>query len=508
MLMKIRYTPFEDSRLLTAPNADLYFYLDALKRMSETKKIGTQFTDLVNIVKTKISTVAIIFFLLYFGLHSCGEAQTEQPVSLTEQIGDTIDSAERESYGLFPDIKDFVSARFIRVDDDSYILELVRKNRNGNYFKRISISPEAYDQTRLHCELMEKYREIQNRGEDCFDEICRQYQVALKYAAMARYDVGGQLADDLIKENPASGIDEDIRKDCDAISSLSRARRALFMPGSIYGKGGRTDVLIFAGYYGIWVGLALPLALDAKESESFALGLLGGPTASLLLAHGLTKNANISRGRASMISLGGHLGTWQGIGWSSAKEGEKGTEPFAWGLAGGLAGITMASLLTHDVYITEGHGALASAALPWGTWFGLVLGSIGDINDEALLRTVLVGGDVMVLGAIIGAKDVEMSRSRVRLINLSGVLGAVAGFGLVLLSEADDASSVFGITGATSAAGLIIGYNITKNHDSRRIVASAGRNRALPTISPMLAAQSGWPNHGKPAPLFGFKINF
>lgn len=77
-------------------------------------------------------------------------------------------------------------------------------------------------------------------------------------------------------------------------------------------RSGRTDLLIFSGYYGVWLGIATPIALDASSPEAYGAGfLLGGPL-SLLLTHQATKNANVSKGKATIISLGGHLGILAG----------------------------------------------------------------------------------------------------------------------------------------------------------------------------------------------------
>ena len=429
-------------------------------------------------------------------------------IELTKLIGVEIDSLTRQEYHLLPDVNSFNSARFIKKGDNKYILEYSYQTLNGPRTKRINISSDAMEQTREHCNLVEKYKAFLINKDSISNIDYYQYYIALKYASRGQYDVSRPLAEDFVAESPTA-LSSDIQNDCRTITWLSKSKRALFRPGFLYDKSGRTDVLIFAGYYGVWAGIALPVWLDAQLSQAYAAGLILGPASSLILASQLTKNADIGRGRASIISLGGHLGTWQGIGWSSLADAD-GKQVVGTGLIAGLTGITAASILTSNIYFSEGHGALTGSALNWGAWFGLVFGAVGGLEDDALLRSTLLGSDILVAGTAIAAKDVDMSRSRVRLISLSGVIGIVAGFGLDLLIKVDDAKQAFGIAGAASIAGLAIGANMTKNYDSGKNLAlnyRSNRNNLL-SISPDLSIKPNPFNYGKSLTSFGIAVNF
>lgn len=91
-----------------------------------------------------------------------------------------------------------------------------------------------------------------------------------------------------------------------------------------------------------------------------------------------------------------------------------------------------------------------------------------------------MGSDLMVLGAGLIAKDVKMSRARVRLINLGGVLGTVFGFGIDLLVQPEDVSTTIAIAGLGSAGGLVLGTTVTKNYDKDKELTLA------PKINPSL----------------------
>ncbi|HDL18503.1 MAG TPA: hypothetical protein ENH29_05570 [Bacteroidetes bacterium] len=189
----------------------------------------------------------------------------------------------------------------------------------------------------------------------------------------------------------------------------------------------------------------------------------------MMFTNAITKEVNMSDSRATMISLGGHLGTWQGIGWTIVGNSE-GSTVIGTGEILGLAGITASALLTNRFDFSTGHAELTSSGLPWGAWFGMVLGGMAKMNGDNILRSMLLGSDVMVLGTALAAKNVQMSKTRVRLINMAGALGAVFGFGVNLLFEVDDASAAFAIAGASSIAGLIIGRNMTRNFDKGKEV--------------------------------------
>ena len=81
----------------------------------------------------------------------------------------------------------------------------------------------------------------------------------------------------------------------------------------------------------------------------------------------------------------------------------------------------------------------------------------------------LVGSDVFALSAL-AARNVQISKTRVRLISVSGVLGALAGFGVDLLIEGDSEEEAFALAGAGSAAGLAIGTYITRNMDEGKFL--------------------------------------
>ncbi len=282
----------------------------------------------------------------------------------------------------------------------------------------------------------------------------------------------------------------------------------MFKSGALRDQRGRTELLIFSGYYGLWLGIATPVALDATLPQGVALGLLLGAPVSFVAARQLTREAEMSRGRSIIILLGGYWGTWQGIGWSIVAKQEA---RFAVGMGEllGLAGVGLSSLLTRDRVPSEGHAALTSAGLEWGAWFG-VIGAIlakDDSEDKNMLRDMLIGSNLTILANSWFFRHTQMSQTRVRLINLAGVAGAITGFGVDLLFEISDLRTVFSIAGTASVLGLLAGKRWTRNFDAPEAVARISAARKI-ELSPMITLRYARNTGTDPTPMAGFQLSF
>jgi hypothetical protein len=422
-------------------------------------------------------------------------------------LGDEIDPQERDAYHLFPGIDGFASARFLMRGDGRYILEYAYEDEFGLREKRLRISTDMWESAKLHVELVERYQV--RRSSPTQDEAEWQYRTALKYAAKGQYAISGTAIEDLYTEFPDSPVTQDADGSRSAINRLASVSRAVFLPASLVDRSGRTDLLIFAGYYGLWAGIATPIALEADSPQAYAVGLIFGVPVSLGVTWALSQDADVGKGRASMISLGGNFGTWQGIGWSAITDAE-GQTVVGTGLLAGLGGIAAATLLTRNVPITEGHGSLSGLALPWGTWYGLVLGIVADADGDDLLRATLIGSDALVFAAVVGARNVRMSQGRGRLISLMGVAGAAFGFGIDLMAEVDTEEAVFAIAGAGSVAGLALGVHITRNYDEGKELSlgSAAHEDGGLALIPRLGVKPDPFSRGKLMPTLSWGARF
>ncbi len=412
---------------------------------------------------------------------------TSQTISLTPQIGAVIDSTERDFYHLFPDIKGFIEAEFREPLPAKYVLVYKYKEAGSIYTNERKISADAFELTRIHVELTNKYFTLQQQKSDSgITEPALIYKLGLKYLSRADYELSRQLLDDLVKDypnDPMAGLADSTSR---LVNRIWKSNKVLFKRGSLLDHSGRTNLLIFSGYYGIWLGIATPIALKADSPQLFALGLILGAPLSVYTASALSRDHSVTKAKATMISLGGHLGTWQGLGWAGLDDMEDNHSVIAIGEISGLAGIVSANYLSNRIEFTEGHASIMSSGLNWGLWYGLVFSTVA--KDDEALRDMLIGSDIAVVSAGFLAKNSQASSSRIRLINLAGILGTVAGFGVDMLFQVDNSEAAMAIAGTGGIAGLIAGAKMTKDYD---------KDRGLTSLRPTINLHSDYANCDK-----------
>jgi len=433
-----------------------------------------------------------------------------EPVALSERIGLEIDRGERDAYGLFPDIEGFESARIIRLSPEKYRVEFSRHDGARLRTGSRRISAEAFELTRQHARLVETCREVwAEAGPEANARVL--YQMALKHALDGRYELSVDALDELKRSNPMAydsfGADS-IRV---GARRLTERPGGLFKPGSVIDREGFTHLMIFAGYYGLWFGVATPLAMagDEASGEAIAAGSIIGPGLSLVIANGLTSGKSITKADAQMISTGGWLGTWQGLGWASYADAEGETGLLA-GLAGGLAGIGSAIAVAGALQPSGGYASLMNSSVWWGAWLGLIGAVMADAEDA--LPASLIGSDVLLLGTALGARNTGMTTKRVRLMNLGGVLGAVTGSGLVVLAHVEDDRAAGSIIGIASLIGAGIAIHATAGEPSVRSENAYAKppGRSVRWVfEPEVSIRRADTGSGeKTAPWIGFRLSF
>jgi len=412
---------------------------------------------------------AIVFILIGYNI-AFSNLSNSQSISLTPQIGQVIDSTEKEFYHLFPDIKEFVEAEFRQISPAKFILIYKYKKAGIIYKRERTLSADAFELTRIHIELTDKYFTLQQQKQDSWiTEPALLYKLGLKYLSRANYELSRQLLDDLVKEYPNDPMANLADSTSHQVNRIWKSNNVLFKRGSLLDHSGRTNLLIFSGYYGIWLGIATPIALKADSPQLFALGLILGAPLSVYTASTLSRDHSVSKAKATMISLGGHLGTWQGLGWGGLGDIEDNPTVIGIGEISGLAGIVSANYLSNRIEFTEGHASIMSSGLNWGLWYGFVFSAV--VKDDNALQDMLIGSDIAVVSAGFLAKDSQASSSRIRLINLAGIVGTVAGLGVDLLFQVDNSEAAMAIVGAGGVAGLITGAKMTKDYDKDRGLA-------------------------------------
>jgi len=253
-------------------------------------------------------------------------------------------------------------------------------------------------------------------------------------------------------------------------------------------RSGRVELQVWGALYGLWLGIAVPTAFGWDEPEAYGAGILLGAPAGLLAARAVTRSRDLTEGQTRAITWGGTWGTWQGLGWAHVfdwgsrtvcdgqfcyEEGETTEAQFKAMIAGGLLGATAGSLLSRRT-IPAGVAAGAHYGSLWGTWLGVAGGLLGDLDDDDLMTATLLAGNAGLLAGAWVADRHALSRNRVRLVSLAGLLGGLAGLGLDLLIQPDDSDVAIGIPLVLSGAGLATGAYLTRDYD--RTVRIGSRN--------------------------------
>lgn len=271
----------------------------------------------------------------------------------------------------------------------------------------------------------------------------------------------------------------------------------------------RIELQVFGTTYGLWLGVAVPAAFGADRPEAYGAGLLVGGPLGLFGSRAALRANPLSEGQARAVSWGGLWGTWQGYGWAellNIGQGEScnefgcypsednGEELIASMIVGGVAGITTGALLARRP-IRSGVSSGAQGGSIWGSIYGAMISGFFDVDGDDVLATALISGNVgLVAGALLAGKY-ELSRSRIRMINLGALVGGLGGLGIDLLIQPDADEVVVAIPLATSLLGL--GIAAAKTGDS-----SADGGGAAPDLGAALLHYShGGLSLGAPMPI-------
>lgn len=277
------------------------------------------------------------------------------------------------------------------------------------------------------------------------------------------------------------------------------------------GQSGRTELQVWTTMYGLWLGVAIPAAFGAEGSPPYGVGLLLGGPAGLFAGRALSRSA-LSPGQTRAITFGGTWGTWQGLGWAEVLDlgeneeicefdvcyvdGDNTEEQFAAMILGGVAGIAAGSLIARNpvpwaVATAANHGAL------WGTWFGVAGAVLADVEDDGLMGTTLVAGNLGLVGGAFLADQLGWSRNRVRMVSVGGLIGGLGGLGIDLIIQEESDKTAVAIPLATSLLGLAVASAMTGHLDAP---ARGGAGDVPPGDFALLSVDGGRLRLGTPVP--------
>lgn len=231
--------------------------------------------------------------------------------------------------------------------------------------------------------------------------------------------------------------------------------------------GGETELRVWATTYGLWMGVAIPLALESEDAEAYGAGLLLGGPAGYLAAHRFGRSRPVSPGQARAISWGGTWGAIQGAGWAAVAldPDDDEIEARIWSMIAGGAIGTVGGVLASRHEITPGTATAATAGSLWGLWLGVATSVLADAGEDPTIAVGMVTGNVGLVAGALAGNRLPLSRGRARLISLGGIIGGFAGLGSALIAEVDDDQRAIAFPLVGSIAGLIAGAALTRGAD-------------------------------------------
>ncbi len=291
------------------------------------------------------------------------------------------------------------------------------------------------------------------------DSVAVLLATAEHFANRGAHDIAKALYRHIVEHFPGNAVAETALSLLEGVTT--RQSRA----------GGEVELKVWSALYGIWQGIAIPIAAGAEEPETYGFGLLVGGSAGFLAGRELARSRPRSLGQARAITWGGTWGAIQGWGWARVlnlgsrdyvmyrypyDDDESFEATILSMILGGAAGIAAGTALARQE-ITPGTATSAMLGSLWGLWFGISTGILLDAEGDDLTAAAMVAGNAgLVAGALAGSR-VPISRPRARLISVGGVVGAFAGLGMSLIARPESDKGVIGLILASSIGGLAVG---------------------------------------------------
>ncbi len=259
-------------------------------------------------------------------------------------------------------------------------------------------------------------------------------------------------ADDLLADGRETAFEDLLQlimtRYPDTPAAAKATQLLLEMRGTRHVQSGRTGLIVWSTIYGAWLGIAVPAAFGAEESEPFGVGLLLGGPLGFFGSKAYARSTSMSSGQAGLIIFGSWWGTWQGVGWRAVLDiGEQGfgtsdEAPFTAAVIGGLAGLGAGAAIARAADVSSVTASMVTHSALWGAWYGIAAAVLTEAEEDGALAWVLLAGDVGLAVGALAAPHVRWSPGQIRVISVAGLAGLVAGLGIDLIGGIDDRGAI------------------------------------------------------------------
>jgi hypothetical protein len=243
----------------------------------------------------------------------------------------------------------------------------------------------------------------------------------------------------------------------------------------------RGEFLFFQTMHGIAIGGEVCAIVECDGARPIAAALTLGAGAGFGLAYLFSMNG-IESAHALLLDTATVWGFWNAAALTLTLDRDwDGPELAGIFLAGQGLGLLAGELAWRLAKPSAGEVSLASSV---GFWTGVVTLWVNglladDFDTDVIWGTIWAASDVGFVGGALLGRKLQVSRGRALLIDVGGLVGALAGMGIGALT--DDADGFFGLSLAGTIGGLVVATWATRNWDSKK----------APPISPVLTPTQG-----------------
>lgn len=250
---------------------------------------------------------------------------------------------------------------------------------------------------------------------------------------------------------------------------------------------GRAVLAVNAALFGAFTAYSVQRASGSEDPRLlYPLVTLGtgiGLGGALLVA----EEWNVGTGDAWTLASAAWWGTAAGVAIANGRHVQPLTDRYAWGVGGGLIGLSLATFSLTRGKADEGDAVLVNSGAALGLGFGALAEYFyaGDIENRTPYTGIGYGTAVGLVASGALATFVQVSPSRVLLVDLGAGLGAAAGAAAAspLVFEDVTPTKTRGFVAATAGgaiAGGAVAWFLTREKPSSATTAGRGEPSVLP----------------------------